>query len=116
MRISDWSSDVCSSDLLDAERVEPDALGIGDDADRDDRMAVIARLDLAVLGLDLRRHAGRARFQFLDTGSGQDRHALFFQRFLEEARHVGILYGDDAVAHLDRSAERRDGNGWVSTA
>src|SRR3546814_2459710 len=32
MRISDWSSDVCSSDLEDTRRVRRGAIGIGNDA------------------------------------------------------------------------------------
>src|SRR3546814_19568808 len=62
MRISDWSSDVCSSDLLDAVPLRPALGDIGDAAVEEGRLARQARIDgvgafvrgaAPVAGLDL---------------------------------------------------------------
>src|SRR3546814_2182240 len=54
MRISDWSSDVCSSDLLD---VEQDVVGLDQVVDRIGQLAatpVLETVDLALAALDQR--------------------------------------------------------------
>ena len=52
---------------LHAELLEPDILGVGDDADRDDGVAEALLVDLAVLGLDLRRDALGVGLELLDA-------------------------------------------------
>src|SRR3546814_6872249 len=69
MRISDWSSDVCSSDLL-IEEGAPFALAIGADAGR--------RVERE--HLDMRLDAERV-----------DRNAAFAETF-EQAQHVGAMF------------------------
>ena len=51
---------------LDAQRLEPDILGVGGDPDRDDGVAEAALGDLAVLGLDRRRDALGVGLEALD--------------------------------------------------
>src|SRR3546814_18662329 len=93
MRISDWSSDVCSSDLGTLPAVRPGPVGLaGGGVDR-------ARLQIAVLDLGNRQH--------LAVVAGGE-HLVGLQHALpSEAR----------LAPLDaRSSEvRRGGKGWVST-
>src|SRR3546814_12133688 len=93
MRISDWSSDVCSSDLVD-QSVNPDrrhavSLGsIGDDLD----------------GLQALKGA-----QALDAAKNAVARAV--ERFGGEQ----MERGDGGVARADRSEERRVGQECVST-
>ena len=54
---------------FDAELLEPDILGVGGDPDRDDAVAEALLLDLAVLGLDLRRDALGIGLEALDAGA-----------------------------------------------
>src|SRR5690606_23227247 len=82
------------------ELLEPDVLGVGDDADGDDDVAVFARLDLAVLALDLRRDALVRDLEFLERGAGLDRHALFGQRLFEKRGDVGVFHRNDPVEHF----------------
>src|SRR3546814_19798536 len=66
MRISDWSSDVCSSDLLGAHvvQVAADAVAGADDIARDrlvlgdERLGVAAQVDVDVAALDALDDAG----------------------------------------------------------
>src|SRR3546814_16381870 len=111
MRISDWSSDVCSSDLFEAARVDADA----------DRAAIGLRrahdLRHARFGPDVARidpEAGSARvgrFQralVVEMDVGDDRHGRRADDLLP--RGGGILIG----AGYARSEERRVGKEWVS--
>src|SRR3546814_20228457 len=108
MRISDWSSDVCSSDLLDwfwlaigAEHIDG-LLTAPADAD-----LPRARRPTTARGDD---HAGDAtRFPRIaaligretQSGVGHEQHVLFFA-------------GDDFGRGRYRSEERRVGKEWVS--
>src|SRR3546814_18506536 len=76
MRISDWSSDVCSSDLLGAERVE--LVGHRGDA------PVEALLHLSTLRLDVLEHGlGRAQRQRMaDERAGKIGHAYGWHRIV----------------------------------
>src|SRR3546814_11534669 len=106
MRISDWSSDVCSSDLL--ESTTPASLGCvlrGDVADPSNYRATrhlddwLRSVDLpGVAGVDTRRLTRRIR----DLG----------------APHAALCHAPDGridVAALQRSVERRVGKECVST-
>ena len=86
-----------------AELLEPDVLGVGDDADGDDGVAEALLGDLAVLGLDLaRRRPCASALSALDAGAGEDRHALLGRALLSsEGGDVGILDRHDPVEHLD---------------
>src|SRR3546814_18888566 len=76
MRISDWSSDVCSSDLLGAERVE--LVGHRGDA------PVEALLHLSTLRLDVLEHGlGRGQRQRMaDERAGKIGHAYGWHRIV----------------------------------
>src|SRR3546814_4234415 len=55
MRISDWSSDVCSSDLMPAQRTQPAGQGAGRQAGRQETMTVSGeKLDVTGDGDGLR--------------------------------------------------------------
>src|SRR3546814_19253206 len=86
MRISDWSSDVCSSDLPIEEAAAGDIVAIAGLADAIDLLQVFLGFVRAVRNdrLGLRRHHARKRFQRL------------------------LVRG--------RSEERREGQEWVSTS
>src|SRR3546814_9780135 len=64
MRISDWSSDVCSSDLLD---------GVGDPVDLGDEVARVRDGDAVLLG-DLGRDGRRSLAHGPAGGRGGDQH------------------------------------------
>src|SRR3546814_17915880 len=113
MRISDWSSDVCSSDLLPEQRY----CSVGSDNLRGGRRATahLARL-------------GRRRIAFLGDIEAPEVIQRYqgYLRALEEAglpvdpalvvpAHFEIEFAEDAVATLIRSEERRVGKACVST-
>src|SRR3546814_14078208 len=91
MRISDWSSDVCSSDLL--IRAVPD---IADIAEGKADIRIIWREFGDNIADDLLRLGGR--------------HRAFFDLFVDE-----LLGNDDMIFKSDRSEERRVGKECVST-
>src|SRR3546814_15122702 len=104
MRISDWSSDVCSSDLIDAFGLHGGAEGVGGHAGAGD-------VEEHDIGLDL-------------LGIGRDAGQVA-QRFGEEPR-VGVVLGEPLDVVLERvdagggddagrSEERRLGTECVST-
>src|SRR3546814_19275370 len=91
MRISDWSSDVCSSDLAAGER--------GDEAVQ---LADVGDLDLAEADVDvegIRHHAGQRVAELVENDEGED----------EQPTAQGTAVGDG------RSAERSVGNGCGRT-
>src|SRR3546814_14597095 len=89
MRISDWSSDVCSSDLLDLAKVEAGKLDLRHDAVRVDALfETCSRL------MDERA-----------AGAGVS--------LVIEPTQVPVLFADDT--RLRRSDERRVGKECVST-
>src|SRR3546814_15632455 len=90
MRISDWSSDVCSSDLNHL---------LNNDASMDLRF-----LQTFVHVVELGSIAKAARFQDLTPASVQQR-----------LRALDALMGSQLLTRAGRSEERRVGKGWVST-
>ena len=84
-----------------AERLEPDILGVGHDADRDDAVAEALLGRLAVAGLDLRGDALRVGLEALDAGAGEDRQALLLQALGELRADLRVLDRNDAVEHFD---------------
>src|SRR3546814_16366184 len=90
MRISDWSSDVCSSDLLGAAALEvvDQAAGGGDED-----------VHAAAQVVDLRAHAGA-------TEDGGDVQAQVAAIGLDA---VGELHGEPARGHQHQSSEERPG-------
>src|SRR3546814_18905767 len=101
MRISDWSSDVCSSDLRAAGQRQTGLLGAGDDVERDAGGALHLVQELgAVAGAPAGLGGNRA-----GDGDAAAGHLLGadLQR-IDGARHRGF-----------RSEEGRVGKGCVST-
>src|SRR3546814_15743635 len=93
MRISDWSSDVCSSDLLDERcREEATESDVDDEATLDDLDHRTG--DDAVIFLDLLHVAPRALV--LRTLLGQDE-ATFLVLLLENQRLAEVADVDDLV-------------------
>ncbi|PAV92830.1 hypothetical protein WR25_24902 [Diploscapter pachys] len=76
---------------LDAQRLQPDILGVRHDADRDDRMAEFGAGDLAVCVLDRGGDAVRARLQLFEARLGEDLDPLLGQRLGHEFADFGIL-------------------------
>src|SRR3546814_18594732 len=105
MRISDWSSDVCSFDLLPALSV------FGDDYDTPDGTGVrdyVHVVDLAeghVAALD-GIVAGDAPFGIWNLGTGEGYSVLDMVAAFERVNDVAVAY---------RSEERRVGKECVST-
>src|SRR3546814_10587493 len=98
MRISDWSSDVCSSDLhARRRRVAAEALGVGD-VGAEVRRPVVVDLDFAVQEERLVAVAG-----FIRRGGVEVVHAAAVG-----GRHVEVFVGTaalDRVEEVDRSEE-----------
>src|SRR3546814_12594764 len=91
MRISDWSSDVCSSDLVGTVLPKADAMGVDDiGVDRLHRVIIEAK--------PLDRLAAHVEHE--DVGVGEQR--------LHAGKVVGLL-------EVERSEERRVGKECVST-
>src|SRR3546814_7958620 len=114
MRISDWSSDVCSSDLIDAVEIDADAgidrgeeVVLADAADEDDCGVAGARI--AGRGVEgqawdrLRDGRDIRRAFLLERGTGDcgHRHGRVLQRFRTAAR----CHHDVAYALAGRSEE-----------
>src|SRR3546814_17622907 len=98
LRISDWSSDVCSSDLSDADRVLAAADAFERHRHRLDRRqdADVQALGVMVLQviLDLARHVGVVRALRVEP---------------EYRRHAGHARACDCELHPDPIPERRKG-------
>src|SRR3546814_12426198 len=115
MRISDWSSDVCSSDLLcrswllteDHRRVRPGVLHPGIEAMAADERGACA-LELA--GAGRRRVSADARHRrvFASVAPGGEARP-------SPGQHSGVSAVGRRHQHPGRSEERRVGEGWVST-
>src|SRR3546814_2524788 len=90
MRISDWSSDVCSSDLKDVADLQRPATH----EDRRDRAAALVELRL-----DHRAFGGAVGvgLQLHDLGLHRDRIEQFVEAGLLERRHFDIL---NVAAHF----------------
>src|SRR3546814_20877051 len=101
MRISDWSSDVCSSDLRARARVDPDDMGVVPD-----------------IGPDLALHIFQLVEPLHRTAVPCHRDpALLGQSFgVQEPQLRGAVAHDEAAPVLrQRSEERRVGTEWVRT-
>src|SRR3546814_16015962 len=114
MRISDWSSDVCSSDLLGHHRCLQRESGTRhraqcyrDDLGRQDEVGAYGALDLGVLG---RRPAGRIT-QMSRFAAMKKRMNYFFGAFVAE---INTAYHQQWGTG-NRSEERRVGKERVST-
>src|SRR3546814_19526190 len=92
MRISDWSSDVCSSDLRVSLFIEPDPL----------QLEAAAKLGAPVVEL----HTGAYCDAYLEAPDGERLRAC-----LARLRKAADLAG---ALGLERSEERRVGTEWVS--
>src|SRR3546814_20662778 len=108
MRISDWSSDVCSSDLIRELSADDLAASCGIDGDVSELEHALFRISAAVLQLEL--HLRRATTARYVTG----------KQLLAQAQHIGARLLDlheDRLQPLDRGervglrsgAERADG-------
>src|SRR3546814_13890633 len=108
MRISDWSSDVCSSDLLDAVRLARREDGTEAIADRSIDQRAGDDADERAEGEDLQRDAEEGRHQVHQPARKQrneSEHQAVAQRVLLKARpHAGQ---PGAVPVAPQSAERR---------
>src|SRR3546814_13174140 len=99
MRISDWSSDVCSSDLSIRSRYDyrhdggPDFGAIGNDAFWRAAHRRVIELPLTTVFTGLGRRGGEGLYRTLGA----------------------IPRGRGVAARLGRSEERRVGQEWVST-
>src|SRR3546814_1745065 len=98
MRISDWSSDVCSSDLIHAAKVHERKARVGDIFIGEPRQQ-LARLRP---GNDETHHVAAARVQ---------RHAFFRQVLLEPAQ---VIVLGDAGAEDEEALRPRLGDGEVA--
>src|SRR3546814_12479883 len=117
MRISDWSSDVCSSDLtldLVAEEIEPQRLFL---ARREKVYDPAAHSELARVGHCFHTPIAvglQQLGQFIDRNAfagGEGRHQLTDTEGSPGPLREGIAVGEPAL----RSAEGRVGEEWVST-
>src|SRR3546814_13943195 len=113
MRISDWSSDVCSSDLL--EDLGARALRQRQHVDGPDD-AGLYRVHRIALVMDRRGRAGEV-VDFVDVDLQRLRHVM--AQHLEawvaaQVRDVLLASGGEIV-EAPRSEERRVGKEWVST-
>src|SRR3546814_14104956 len=82
---------------FDAELFQPDILGVGQDADRNDRVAEIMARALAVARLDARADSLGGRRQLLDTRARQDRHLLLGDRLGPEVQDLRTLDRTDPI-------------------
>src|SRR3546814_14300081 len=91
MRISDWSSDVCSSDLVGADGGDPDQQSAG---------AVDGAADNLVAGLAVDRHrlAGHQRLAYRRATL---HHPTVHSQALAGPDAHAVSYGDPAAANLD---------------
>src|SRR3546814_16494876 len=107
MRISDWSSDVCSSDLAGIIGTEAGALHRrdGDDARRDDVGNHAAR-DRALQRRGDHADLGGAAAHLADQREGH---------VVEEPAAAGVVQRHAEDEEADRSEERSVGKEWVST-
>src|SRR3546814_11335468 len=99
MRISDWSSDVCSSDLVPAPRANSILLG--------QEPAEAALLQVW--------RSERVPHAWLLTGPRGIGKATLAYRFARLVLGDGSLFGSAGSLQLDRSEERRVGKECVST-
>src|SRR3546814_14116140 len=104
MRISDWSSDVCSSDLLFVGDHVPQAAAVGADLVGQDDPAVVAIPDAPEFQLEVDQANADAREQAAHEIVDAQRHILNVVQFLTAApvEALDMILGD-------RSEERRVG-------
>src|SRR3546814_11083727 len=113
MRISDWSSDVCSSDLGDADRI----LVVLVRNDRDDGAENLLARDRHVVA-DVREQRRLDEIAYLDAigapGAAGLQRGAFLDPLGDQPLHLLPLRLVDERPDM-RSDERRVGNEWVST-
>src|SRR3546814_1343367 len=99
MRISDWSSDVCSSDLLpvdvEEERTQADT-GFADRATRDDRGPEVEAVEAHGRGADEDRHrlAVFIAQRVVEVEAGVADEGLLLRRHAQCAHRVDALWRD----------------------
>src|SRR3546814_2075003 len=103
MRISDWSSDVCSSDLIGARRARAVPAGVGD-FEREVGIGLLARLQPVILRLAILGDQPAAAIAVqCEFGT------LIFGGERARRRHRGFLVAreqqDDRPLRLERSEE-----------
>ena len=85
---------------VDAQRLQPDAVGVGGDADRRDADLGLKHLGLAA-GLDGHLHALAALRYPGDLAAGAEFHAALLEGLLRRPGHLLVLDRHDAVEGLD---------------
>src|SRR3546814_20548553 len=111
MRISDWSSDVCSSDLDEEPTVDPTAVPVGLLAEAlDPGLALAQRESAEAAG---RLHRGQRGFDFPGPMEGDQRVDVDIADAVAVRAEKGAV--DMVDRALDRSEKRRVGKGCVST-
>src|SRR3546814_18440552 len=108
MRISDWSSDVCSSDLLQPQRDRADR--------RAERALGLEIIDAAAAGIDI----GQRRDRIIDPADGAPIAAIDIDFDIRtasvgDAGRPATHKKTAVVADIDRSEERRVGKEWFRT-
>src|SRR3546814_14071983 len=114
MRISDWSSDVCSSDLLDAARERGDAV----EARRIEHAIDNYETHVVPIIADIDAGFGNAEATYLlakkmiEAGAC----AIQIEKQVSDEKQCGHQDGKVTVPHEDRSEERRGGKECVRTS
>src|SRR3546814_11036326 len=120
MRISDWSSDVCSSDLLpvdvEEERTQADT-GFADRATRDDRGPEVEAVEAHGRGADEDRHrlAVFIAQRVVEVEAGVADAGLLLRRHAQCAHRVDALWRDgrDVEVGFGEQIGRASGRGRV---
>src|SRR3546814_16203473 len=101
MRISDWSSDVCSSDLLDLVHADRLDRTVEHDLALDDLVAVgLKRLD-DVAYRDRAEELAGDRKSAVEGKSVSERVALGGRRIIKKQKKVGIVYNQDKLLLIE---------------
>src|SRR3546814_12049681 len=112
MRISDWSSDVCSSDLLDLLDVDRAEYRLeANNAEHRRRLEQVRRagaIRVVVLDRDADPHVGKRPFR---TRARAGRVRVRGQCEQVVALAFGV-FGEPVEQHVRRSGERGVGKGW----
>src|SRR3546814_17933395 len=110
MRISDWSSDVCSSDLRSQQRRE--ALAVFDLAER---LVALKPAQLQALPLPQAIREQIAQAQAISTHIAHKRQVQFLAKTMRSEDDATLAAIRAHVEHSKRSEERRVGKECVST-
>src|SRR3546814_14522503 len=130
MRISDWSSDVCSSDLVDADPVidrgRVFALGQGGRMASYELNTGLRSWEISIAGISTPYVVGEWVFAITDDAkllcvaraSGKIRWIQQLRRYRvekEKTKKDPVRWTGPVLAGGRRSEERRVGKGWVGT-